>query len=163
MLKGKYANNTNKLQSELKGLNKILVVNKNLNEIKQELLRDSVGGFEMVGKLSNGDLITETHIRFRNVDDFESYINSIGERYEAEDAIFNGCINKINTPHFILVNRSKYGNGCDFRHEIIEYRGNNKKILFYQMYLIFNSRGLQTTMSRFYQKCKKKMKCYDYG
>ena len=32
---------------------------------------------------------------------------------------------KINTPQFNLVNRSQYGNGCDFKQEIIEYRGNN--------------------------------------
>ena len=30
----------------------------------------------------------------------------------------------INTPQFNLVNRTQYGNGCDFKHEIIEYRGN---------------------------------------
>ena len=27
--------------------------------------------------------------------------------------------------NFKIVNRSQYGNGCDFKHEIIEYRGNN--------------------------------------
>ena len=32
---------------------------------------------------------------------------------------------KINTPLFKLVNRSQYGNGCDFKHEIIENRGSN--------------------------------------
>ena len=34
-------------------------------------------------------------------------------------------IYKINTPQFNKVNRSQYGNGCDFKHEILEYRGNN--------------------------------------
>ena len=32
---------------------------------------------------------------------------------------------KTDTPQFNKVNRSQYGNGCDFKHEIIEYRGNN--------------------------------------
>ena len=32
---------------------------------------------------------------------------------------------KINTPQFNLVIRSQYGNGCDFKHEKIEYRGKN--------------------------------------
>ena len=41
------------------------------------------------------------------------------------DAIFNGYIYKFNTPQFNLVNRSQCGNGCDFKHEIFEYRGNN--------------------------------------
>ena len=29
------------------------------------------------------------------------------------------------TPQFNLGNRSQYGNGCDFKHEIIAYRSNN--------------------------------------
>ena len=32
---------------------------------------------------------------------------------------------KINTLQFEKVNRSQYANGCDFKHEIIEYQGNN--------------------------------------
>ena len=79
----------------------------------------------MVGNLKVGDQIRQTHIRFRNMDDFEAYINAIDEGYDAEDAIFNGDIYKINTLHFKKVNKSQYGNGCDFKHEIIEYQGNN--------------------------------------
>ena len=59
------------------------------------------------------------------IDDCESYINVIDQDYESEDAIFNGYIYKINTLQFNLVNRCKYGNGCDFQHEVFEYRGNN--------------------------------------
>ena len=44
----------------------------------------------MVDKLSLEDQIRETHKRFRNMDDFESYVNVIDEGYEAEDASFNG-------------------------------------------------------------------------
>ena len=77
----------------------------------------------MVGKVSVGDQIRETHIRFRNLDDFESYIYAIDERYEAEDAIFNGYIYKINTPQFTIVNRTQYGIGCDFKHQLFEYHG----------------------------------------
>ena len=40
LVKIKYANNPNKLQSELKELNKIHVIDKNLHEIKQEKLLD---------------------------------------------------------------------------------------------------------------------------
>ena len=79
----------------------------------------------MVGNLKVGDQIRQTNFRFRNMDDFEACINAIDEGYDAEDAIFNGHIYKINTPTFNKVNRSQYGNGCDFKHEIIEYRGNN--------------------------------------
>ena len=103
-----YANDPNKLQSELKELNKIQVVNKNIHEIKQEKLIDYVVEFEMVGNLKVGDQIRQTHFRFRNMDDFESYINSIDEGYDADDCIFNGYIYKLNTPQFNKINRSQY-------------------------------------------------------
>ena len=125
LVKIKYANNPNKLQSELKELNKVHVVNKNLHEIKHEILLDYESEFEMIGNLKIGDQIRQTHIRFRNISDYEAYINSIDEGYDAEDAIFNGYIYKIDTPQFNKVNRSQYGNGCSFDKIIIEYRGNN--------------------------------------
>ena len=125
LVKIKNANNPDKLQSEFKKLNKIHVVEKPLHEIKQEILIKKTGEFEMVANLKVGDLFRQTHIRFRNIDDYESYINSIDEGYDAVAAIFNGYTYKINTPQFNLVNRSRYGNGCDFKHEIIEYHGNN--------------------------------------
>ena len=121
----KYANDPNKLQSELKDLNKIQVIDKNLHEIKQEILQEYEGDFEMDGNLKVGDQVRQTKIRFRNMDDFEAYINSIDQDYDSEDAIFNGYIYKIDTPQFIKVKRSHYGNGCDFKHEIVEYFGNN--------------------------------------
>ena len=121
----KYANDPNKLQSALKELNKIQVIDKNLHEIKNEILLDYDGTFEMVGNLKVGDQIRQTHIRFRNMDDFESYINSIDEGYDADDCIFNGYIYKINTPQFNKVSRSQYGNGCSFDKIIVEYCGNN--------------------------------------
>ena len=79
----------------------------------------------MVGNLMNDDQIRQTHIRFRNISDYEAYINSIDEGYDADDAIFNGYIYKLDTPQFNEVNRSQYGNGCNFDKIIIEYRGNN--------------------------------------
>ena len=125
LVKIKYANNPKKLQSELKELNKIQVFDKNLHEIKQKILIYYVGEFEMVGNLKVGDQIRQTKIRFRDMDDFEAYVNSIDQDYDSEDAIFNGYIHKINTPQFNKVNRSQYGNGCSFDKIIIEYRGNN--------------------------------------
>ena len=86
---------------------------------------DYAGEIERVGNLKNGDQTRTTHFRFRNISDYESYINSIDEGYDAEDVIFNSYVYKIKTLQFNLVNRSQYGNGCDFKHEIIEYRGNN--------------------------------------
>ena len=125
LVKIQFANNPNKLQSALKEVNKIQVVNKILHEIKQEFLVDYSGEFELVGTLDVVDQIRQTHIRFRNISDYEAYINSIDESYDAEDSIFNGYIYKTNTPHYHSVRRSQYGNGCDFKHEIVEYRGNS--------------------------------------
>ena len=98
---------------------------KSLHEIKQEILVDSTGEFEMVGSLKIGGQNRQTQIRFRNISEFEAYINSFDEGYDAEDAIFNGYFYKISILQFNLVNSSQYGYGCDFKHEIIEYQGNN--------------------------------------
>ena len=83
------------------------------------------GEFEVVGNLKVGDQIRQTHIRFRNKDDFEAYINTIDQDYDSEDALFNGYNYKNNTSQFNKVNRSQYGKGCDVKHKIIEYRGKN--------------------------------------
>ena len=88
-------------------------------------MRNYTGEFEMVGDLKVGGQIRQTHIIFRNIEDYESFINAIDEGYDAEDAFFNGYIYKLKKPPFNKVNKSQYGNGCDFKHEIIEYRGNN--------------------------------------
>ena len=43
----------------------------------------------MVGRIKIADKTRETHIRFRDMDDFEAYINAIDQDYESEDAFFN--------------------------------------------------------------------------
>ena len=78
----------------------------------------------MVGTLVIGEHVRNTRIRFRNVDGFGFYINLIDDGYDSQDAIFNGHIYQLSTPQFNIVKRSQYGNGCDFKHEIIEYCGN---------------------------------------
>ena len=78
----------------------------------------------MVGNLKFGDQIRQTHTIFTNMDEYESYINAIDEGYDAEDAFFNVYTCNLITPQFNKVNRSQYGNVCDFKQEIIEYRGN---------------------------------------
>ena len=121
----KYSNDPKKLENALRDLNKIEVIDKNLHEIKNEILIDYEGVFQMDGNLKIVDQIRQTHTRFRNMDDFEAYTNSIDQDYDSDDCIFNGYIYKIDTPQFNKINRSQYGNGCDFKHEIIEYRGHN--------------------------------------
>ena len=124
MIKVKYVNIPTKFEYEFRELNKILVIDKNLNETKQQILGDYGGENELVGKLSIGDQFRETHVIFRNITDYEACFNAIDGGYEASDAIFNGYFCTVNTPHVNLVNRSQYGNGCDFKHEISEYRDN---------------------------------------
>ena len=121
----KHANDPNKLENALKELNKIKVVYKNLHEMKHEKLLDFEGVLEMVGNLKVGDQIRQTHIRFRNISDYEAYIIAIDQDYDSEDGIFNGYIHKINTPQLNKINRSQYGNGCILDKIIIKNRGNN--------------------------------------
>ena len=72
-----------------------------------------------------GDINRTTRIRFKNVTDHELYINAIDAGCDAGDPFSNGYFFKKDIPQFFLLNRSQYGNGCDFKHEIIEYRGKN--------------------------------------
>ena len=109
LVRFKYADKPDKLEKVLRELNKIQVVDKTLLEIKNEILLDYVGEFEMVGNLKVGDQIRQTHFSFRNIDDYESYNNTIDQDYESEDAIFNGRIYNIKTPQIKKVNRSQYG------------------------------------------------------
>ena len=73
-----------------------------------------------------GEIEQKTKIRFKNVDDFESYINALDNSgYDSEDVIFTGWLYKLNTPEFKNVNGSQYGRGTDFKQDIVEYIGNN--------------------------------------
>ena len=71
-------------------LTKFPLLDTNLHAIKKEKFRDYTGDFEMVGELSTDDQFRQTHIIFRNNTDYEHYINIIGQKYESEDAIFDG-------------------------------------------------------------------------
>ena len=64
----------------------------NLHQIKEEVLKDCTGDFKMVGALVVGENLGNTHIRFRKVDDYESFFNLIDDGNDSQGAIFNGCI-----------------------------------------------------------------------
>ena len=55
-------------------------------------MSDCTGEFEMVANLKVCDQIRQTHFRFRNVAEYESYINAIDQDYDSEDARLNGYI-----------------------------------------------------------------------
>ena len=98
----------------------------NLHEIKNEILEDYTGDFELIGSMLVGEIKQKTNIRFKNVDDFENYINAIDNSgYDSDDVTFTGWLYKLNTPEFKKVNRSQYGRGTDFKQDIVEYIGNN--------------------------------------
>ena len=44
-----------------------------------------------------GPVEQKTNIRFKNTDDFESYINAIDFDYDSEDVTFTGYVYKIKT------------------------------------------------------------------
>ena len=75
---------------EIATSNKIYVNNLNLHEIKNEILHDYTGDFELNGKMIIGPIERKTNIRFKNMDDFENYINAIDVDYDSEDVIFTG-------------------------------------------------------------------------
>ena len=79
----------------------------------------------MDGDLKVGDQFRETRIGFRNINDYEAYMNTFDQEYDSEDTFFDGYIYKLNKPQINKVNRSQYGNGCSFDKIFIEYRGNN--------------------------------------
>ena len=59
---------------ELASSDKNYVNNFNLHEIEIEILQDYTGKFELNGLLIIGTSEHKTNIRFKNMDDFESYI-----------------------------------------------------------------------------------------
>ena len=72
-----------------------------------------------------GPIEHKTNIRFKNMDDFENYINAMDLDYDSDDVTFTGYVYKINTPRFKVVKRSAYGRGTNYMQEIVEYRGQN--------------------------------------
>ena len=75
---------------ELATSNKIYVNKLNLHKIKNEILVEYTGVFELNGLMLVGPVEHKTNIRFKNMDDFESYINAIDIDYDIEDVTFSG-------------------------------------------------------------------------
>ena len=81
---------------ELATSNKIYVNNLNWHEIKNEISQDYTGDFELNGLMIVGPTEHKTNIKFKNMDDFESYINAIDVDYDSEDVTFTGYVYKLN-------------------------------------------------------------------
>ena len=104
---------------------KIYVNKLNLHEIKNEILQDYTGEFELKGLMIIGYKELETNSRFKNMDHFENYINTIDVDCNSEDVIFTGYMYKLNTPHINVVKRNAYGKGTNYMQKIVEYHGQN--------------------------------------
>ena len=88
-------------------------------------MRFSNGDVELVGEISISDHFRQTRIRFKEIYWLWALYQKFDQDYESENAIPNGFIFEVNTPQFNLVHRSKFGNGCDFKHQTCEVSGNN--------------------------------------
>ena len=96
-----------------------------MHENKNEILQDYISDFEINGLMIIGPIERKTNIRFKYMDDFESYINAIDIDYDSEDVTFTGYVYKLNTPQIKVVKRSAYGEGTNYLQEIVEYHGQN--------------------------------------
>ena len=79
-------------------MNKIQFVDKNLHEIEKGIVGEFIGNFERIGKISIGDQIRETQLRFRNNNDYESYITETGD----DDVEF--IVEDTGVPHITQMN-----------------------------------------------------------
>ena len=96
-----------------------------MHEYKNEILQEYTGDFELNGLMNIGPVEHKTNVRFKNMDDFERYINAIDVDYHSEDVTFTGYVYNMKTPQFNVVRRRAYGKGTDFMQEIVDYRGHN--------------------------------------
>ena len=114
---------------ELATSNKIYFNNVNLHEIKNEILQDYTGDFELSGLMNIGPIEHKTNIRFKNMDDFESYKNAIDVDYDNEVITFTGYFYKLNTTQCKFVKGNAYGKVSNYMQEIVEYHRRNCYIL----------------------------------
>ena len=76
-------------KSNIKGLN--------VYEIRDKL-DDENRGFELVGDVTINGIKKKTNMRFWNINDFESYIMKIDEKYDGEDVVFEGDVYHLPQP-----------------------------------------------------------------
>ena len=97
----------------------------NLHDIKAEYLLDYTGDFELNGSMAIGSVEDKINTRFRNMDDFESFIKAIDFDYDGKDVTFTMFVCKLSTPQFKVVKGSAYSKGTNYMKEIVEYHGQN--------------------------------------
>ena len=108
---------------ELATSNKKYVNSVNLHEIKTQILEDYTGDSELTRLLIIGPVEHKANIRFKNMDDFESYKNAKDFDYDSEDVTFTGYVYQLKTPQFNGFKRSAYAKCTIYMQEIVEYHG----------------------------------------
>ena len=91
----------------------------NLNEFRNEVLKDYDGVFELVESTVIGESARKTHIRFRKIKDYEFYIKSTVESCNGDYPIFTGSFHTLETPLCNLFIRLGFGKGTDFKIDFI--------------------------------------------
>ena len=86
---------------------------------------DCRGDFELKGAMVIGPVELKTNIRFRKMDDFDSYIDTIDIDYDSEDVTFTGYVLKQKISQFKVVKRSAYAKGTNYMTENVECNGQN--------------------------------------
>ena len=105
--------------------NKKYVNGLNLHEITNQVLLDYKADFELNRLIMIiGPIELKTNTRFKNMDDFESYINAIDVDYDSGDVIFV-FVYKLNTPQFNAVRRSAYAKGTNYLKKTVDFHGGN--------------------------------------
>ena len=86
---------------ELATTNKMYVNGLHLYEDKIEILLRFKGDFELTESMLVGEVEQKTNFRFRNIDDFDIYINAIDNGSCESDVVsFTRWLCKLNTPEF---------------------------------------------------------------
>ena len=86
---------------------------------------DYEGEFEKIGDLIIDEHVRKFHFSFRNINVYEAFKNAIDMVYDSQDTSFTGVLDIIDTPLFNMIDRLKHGKGVDFKHDFIQYEGNN--------------------------------------
>ena len=81
--------------------------------------------FELNGNIKINNEMRKTTMRFKNIDDFDKYIEMIDRKYDIDDdIIYEGDLHIIEK-EFNKVNRSNFGKGSNHLYDILKYHGKN--------------------------------------
>ena len=94
----------------------------NLHENKNNILRDYTET-EMEGIFLVGDLLKDTHLKFRKITEYYKNVESTDVDCDSADSVFNGKVFKRDTRDFSKVNRCQLRRVNNFEQDVIEVIG----------------------------------------